>query len=162
MRKQCVPGAPPFFACAGNEATYSRKQPINYNNPIYRMTYHNITTHFLNRTTPQIQLPHEILLPNPDLIISSNCAVGHVTCACFDWVWVRQHTGVELLMVFQDQEEWRSRVNTNMYSAAAAFCDVSKMHRSHGNYPEQRLKLILFVVCVRICVHVRQQLCYAK
>ena len=27
----------------------------------------------------------------------------------------------------------------------AAFCDVSKMHGSHGNYPEQRLKLILFL-----------------
>ena len=32
---------------------------IDYNNPKYRMTYHNITTHFLNRTTPQMQSHHE-------------------------------------------------------------------------------------------------------
>ena len=36
-------------------------QPIDYNNNlIYRTTYHNITTHFLNRTTPWI------LVPSPD------------------------------------------------------------------------------------------------
>ena len=32
----------------------------------------------------------------------------------------------------------------------AAFCDISKMHRCHGNYPEQRLKLIFFLVCVNV------------
>ena len=31
------------------------KKGSSMNNPIYRMTYHNITAHFLNRTTPQIQ-----------------------------------------------------------------------------------------------------------
>ena len=31
---------------------------------------------------------------------------------------------------------------------------LSKMHRNHENYPEQRL---LFLVCV--CAHVHQQLC---
>ena len=33
------------------------------------------------------------------------------------------------------------------------FCDVSKMHRSHGNYPEQRLKLTLLVVCVYVYMY---------
>jgi len=33
------------------------------------------------------------------------------------------------------------------------FCDVSKMHRRHENYPEQRLKLTLFVVCVYVYVY---------
>ena len=28
-----------------------------------------------------------------------------------------------------------------------------KMHRSHGNYPEQRLKLTLFVVCVYVYMY---------
>ena len=40
---------------------------------------------------------------------------------------------------------------------AAAFCDVSKMHRNHGNYLEQKTK-VDFVICVHVC----QQLCYAK
>ena len=35
----------------------------------------------------------------------------------------------------------------------AEFCDVSKMHRSYGNYPEQRLKLILFLVCVYVYMY---------
>ena len=35
----------------------------------------------------------------------------------------------------------------------AVFCDVSKMHRSHGNYIEQRLKLILFLVCVYVYMY---------
>ena len=38
-------------------------------------------------------------------------------------------------------------------STVAAFCDVSKMHRSHVNYLEQRLKLILFLVCVYVYMY---------
>ena len=36
---------------------------------------------------------------------------------------------------------------------AAAFCNVSKMHRSRGNYPEQMLKLTLFAVCVYVYMY---------
>ena len=36
---------------------------------------------------------------------------------------------------------------------AAAFYDISKMHRSLGNYPEQSLKLGLLVVCVYVYMY---------
>ena len=43
---------------------------------------------------------------------------------------------------------------------AAAFCDVSKIYRSHGNYTQN--KDWGWLCCMCICVHVCQQLCYAK
>ena len=60
---------------------------------------------------------------------------------------------------------WRSKTKKNsnpvkipvamyMYGVkrtAAAFCQFSKMHRSHESYSEQRLKLTLFLVCVYMC-----------
>ena len=54
--------------------------------PIYRTTYHNITTNFLNRTTPEIQRPHEYLylVLMQCLKRSDGSAVGNVVCsACF-------------------------------------------------------------------------------
>ena len=69
--------------------------------------------------------------------------------------------------MFQDQEEWRSRANTGSYvhvrsekgpqqrSATSLRCtEVWKLPRTKTE--------VDFVCCMCICVHVRQQLCYAK
>ena len=45
-------------------------------------------------------------------------------------------------MVFRDQEEWRFGANTSSYGHVR--CE--KMHRSHGNYSEQRLCLLYVYV----------------